>query len=319
MGLISFLTSIIVMLTLNTEVLANTKSNLNLANQDQSIKIYNIDHLQTLLKDILSKDKIIIKMLGKSVILTGSATGIDEVEKIEKIIHSYFNGEVKILNFIKITGSQQVMLRVRIGEVKQNLLINHQEGMNYDLYQKKGLIRTIAEPNLVAMTGQKAEFLAGGEFPVPVQQKDGNIAVKYKTHGIKMTFIPNILAANRIRINVEQQLSELIPNNQVAISGINLPHISSRRAKTTIELAPGQSFMIAGLVRDDQYNKTRNASELVISITPYLVNPVQNKDLNLPTDEIYQANQLEKDFIKAINKSVDESKLPSGPIGFIAE
>ena len=175
-----------------------------------------------------------------------------------------------------------------------------------DALREDGLLKILAEPTLVALTGQEAYFLAGGEFPVPVPQGLGTVAIEYKSFGVGLRFIPTVLAGNHINIKVAPEVSELDFANALQFQGFVVPGLSTRKAETTIELADGQSFAIAGLLREtvrdvlDKYpllgdlpvlgalfrsrNFQKSETELVIIATPHLVKPLDMKKQPLPTD-----------------------------------
>lgn len=186
-----------------------------------------------------------------------------------------------------------------------------------DALQADGLVSILAEPNLTATSGETASFLSGGEFPVPVAQNREQVTVEWKRFGVSLDFTPTVLAAGRISIKVRPEVSELSDRGAVTINNIKVPGIAVRRAETTVELASGQSFAIAGLFQNSASNDlkrfpwlgdipilgalfrstsfTRNESELVIIVTPYVVRPVSRAaDLRLPTDGLVFANQLEQ-------------------------
>jgi pilus assembly protein CpaC len=286
------------------------------------------DHLislKTAISSYFPREQIEIRILKNSLILSGAVSSLEVADKAEKLAREFVGENTNLLNFMKIRGAQQVMLRVRVGEVQREDLRQFDSSstsFNFDHMQRQGMVRMLAEPNLVAMSGERAEFLAGGEFPVPTVQKGGSIAVEYKSYGVKVGFTPLVLAPNRIRLSVEPEVSEINKNNPVAVEGYNIPSVTSRRAKTTVELAPGESFMIAGLIKDD-YKTKRSGTELVISVTPYLVDPMENKDLKLPADLGRVASPLEKKFVNKLKTNLGKANVDGtsleGPIGFIAE
>ncbi len=174
-----------------------------------------------------------------------------------------------------------------------------------DLAEGDGLVTTLAEPNLTALSGETASFLAGGEFPIPVSQQQGSVTIEYKQYGVGLAFTPIVLADGRISMRVRPEVSELSSEGSLRLNGFNVPALTTRRAETTVELGSGQSFMIAGLLRNSNTNNIDKApflgdlpilgalfrstsyrraqTELVIIVTPYLVRPVSNQ-LALPTD-----------------------------------
>lgn len=177
-----------------------------------------------------------------------------------------------------------------------------------DLLAEDNLIAILAEPNLTALSGETASFLAGGEFPVPVPDDDG-IAIEYKKFGVGLSFTPTVLGPNRISMRVNPEVSQLSNEGAVRIEEIQVPSLTTRRADTTVELASGQSFAIAGLLlnnsafdhsrvpglgdmpilgdlfKSDRFS--RQETELVIVVTPYIVKPIDDPTaVALPTDAV---------------------------------
>lgn len=164
-----------------------------------------------------------------------------------------------------------------------------------DALQRDGLVQVLAEPTLTTVTGRPAEFLAGGEFPVPVPLGDDNVGIEYKRFGVSLAFTPTILPNDRIAVEVAPEVSFLSDSARVRIESVSVPGLSVRRARTTVELASGQSFAIAGLFQRDisedidavpllanipvlgelfkSQRFQRRETELVILITPYLSDP----------------------------------------------
>ena len=174
-----------------------------------------------------------------------------------------------------------------------------------DLAEVDGLVTTLAEPNLTALSGETASFLAGGEFPIPVSQSLGSISIEYKQYGVGLAFTPIVLADGRISMRVRPEVSELSNEGSIKLNGFDVPALVTRRAETTVELGSGQSFMLAGLLRNNNTNSIdkapflgdlpilgalfrstsfrRQETELVIVVTPYLVKPVSGR-IALPND-----------------------------------
>jgi pilus assembly protein CpaC len=174
-----------------------------------------------------------------------------------------------------------------------------------DLAEKDGLVTILAEPNLTALSGETASFLAGGEFPIPISQSLGAVTIEYKQYGVGLAFTPIVLADGRISMRVRPEVSELSNEGAVKLNDFLVPALTTRRAETTVELGSGQSFMIAGLLRNSNTNDInkapflgdlpilgalfrstsyrRSETELVIIVTPYLVRPTSGQ-LALPTD-----------------------------------
>lgn len=174
-----------------------------------------------------------------------------------------------------------------------------------DLAARDGLVTILAEPNLTALSGETASFLAGGEFPIPVSQALDAITIEYKQYGVGLAFTPIVLADGRISMRVRPEVSELSNEGAVKLNDFLVPALTTRRAETTVELGSGQSLMIAGLLRNTNTNDInkapflgdlpilgalfrstnfrRSETELVIIVTPYLVRPVSNQ-LAMPTN-----------------------------------
>lgn len=185
-----------------------------------------------------------------------------------------------------------------------------------DLAEREGLVTTLAQPNLTALSGETAEFLAGGEFPIPLQAGLGATTVEYKNFGVSLAYAPTVLANGRISMRVRPEVSELSSQGAVTLNGFQIPALTIRRAETTIELGSGESFMIAGLLSSNANNtidKTpgvgdmpilgnlfrstefrRGETELVIVVTPYLVKPVNDREIVLPTDGYASPNAMEQ-------------------------
>lgn len=180
-----------------------------------------------------------------------------------------------------------------------NLLLNFGKagvGVNLSLLEGNGLARVLAAPTLVALSGQSASFLAGGEIPVPVPQGLGTVSIIYKPFGIGLSLTPTVLSDERIVLKVAPEASDLDYTNAVTLNGVSVPAITTRRADTTVELGDGESFAIGGLVSRTttsnvdkvpmlgdlpvlgaffkRQNFRRKETELVIIVTPRLVKPL---------------------------------------------
>lgn len=181
-------------------------------------------------------------------------------------------------------------------------------GILLEALESKGVVRTLAEPNLTALSGQEAKFLAGGEYPVPVSQEDGQISVEFKPFGVELNFIPRVIDKDLVNLELEAAVSALDPDNGIDLGAIRIDGFSRRETSTTVELRDGESFAIAGLLQDDfrdlngqvpwlgdipvlgalfrSAEYQRQQSELVIIITPHLVTPTRGEALALPTDRV---------------------------------
>jgi pilus assembly protein CpaC len=202
-----------------------------------------------------------------------------------------------------------------------------------DALERKGVVKTLAEPTLIALSGEKASFLAGGEFPVPVAQSNGDggngnggITVEFKPFGVSLAFTPTVLADGVINLVVEPEVSSIDPSASISVNGLVIPGLQTRRANTTLELRDGQSFAIAGLIRKDFQDTVRQfpilgsipiigslfrstsfqkqETELVIIVTPRLVQPMKADMVSLPTDRVRNPSELELFLMGRTDKAV---------------
>ena len=210
-----------------------------------------------------------------------------------------------------------------------------QFGVLIEALESKGVVRTLAEPNLIALSGQEAKFLAGGEYPVPVAQKDNVIAVQYKPFGIELNFTPRVVGDGIINLSLSAAVSSLDPTNGFTQNGFKIDAFKRREVSTTVEMRDGESFAIAGLLQDDfrdlnsqvpwlgdipilgtLFRSTeyqRSQSELVIIITPHLVTPTRGEALALPTDRIKIPTESELFLFGKV-----AGKTPRGAAGEVA-
>jgi len=183
--------------------------------------------------------------------------------------------------------------------------------------EQKGIARSLAEPNLVALSGDTASFLAGGEYPIPISGSFGQITVDYKKYGVGLAFTPTVLSNSLINLKIEPEVSQIDTNHTVTVTnGIAVPALIVRRASTTIELRDGQSFMIGGLLQSDNKNLIdqlpwlgsvpvlgtlfssksyqQNQTDLAIIVTPHLVRPARPGDLiKTPADDTVPPNDVD--------------------------
>ncbi|MHC1789955.1 type II and III secretion system protein family protein [Solidesulfovibrio sp.] len=204
-----------------------------------------------------------------------------------------------------------------------------------DMLKQNGLVKILAEPNLVCLNGQSAKFLAGGEIPVPVPSGLGTTSIEWKEFGVGLKFTPSVVSGDRISLQVNPEVSDLDYSRAIQIQGFTIPAIHTRRTSTTVELKNGQSFAVAGLLKEEardamdkypvlgdipvlgnlfkssQYQKDQ--SELVIIITAHLVKPLDKKSLVLPTDTAHEPDDLEFFLgIRRQEKGAPGAALPGG-------
>lgn len=188
-------------------------------------------------------------------------------------------------------------------------------GISIDALEQRGFARMLAEPNLVALSGNEARFLAGGEFPVPVIGDEGDISISFKPIGVSLNFVPIVLDDDLINLTLSAEVSAVDPTVSISTGGVSIPSFSVRRAETTVELRDGYSFAIAGLLQDDftdtvsqvpwlgdipvlgtlfrSVDYQRGQTELVVIVTAHLVTPVSESELAIPTDRVRIPNESE--------------------------
>jgi pilus assembly protein CpaC len=285
-------------------------------------------------------------------VLSGNVADAVEAAKAVALAKQY---GPDVLNQLRVRGPQQVMLEVRFVEASRNagkdLGVNWQAvgknftavsgtaslssghtpfgallgrvlsgGVDADVLvqalEERGLARRLAEPNLIAMSGEKANFLAGGEFPIPVAADQGRITVEYKKFGVGLTFTPTVLQNGVINLKIEPEVSQLDFTNTVRTASVAVPALIVRRASTMVELRDGQSFAIAGLLQSVNQETQqqlpwladvpilgalfrsasfeRKETDLAIIVTPRLVRPAKpGERLKTPLDPSLPANEFE--------------------------
>lgn len=257
--------------------------------------------------------------------------------------------DVRSKRFVALTGIAGALSPFPSGHVQFGTFIARilQNGTTADVIidalEEKGLARRLAEPNLVALSGDTASFLAGGEFPIPVAQTGGTtggdavITVEFKKFGVGLAFTPTVLADGQINLKIEPEVSDLDPSNSVFIgSGITVPGLVVRRASTTVELRDGQSFAIAGLLQTKHTKDNRqipwlgnvpvlgllfrsasyekHESDLVIIVTPRLVRPaVPGQKLLTPLDQSVASNDRDY-YLRGIQEIPKHYPAPYGHI-----
>jgi pilus assembly protein CpaC len=213
--------------------------------------------------------------------------------------------------------------------------------------EQDGLLHTLAEPNLTAISGETANFLAGGEFPIPVAQQLGTISVEFKKFGIGLAFTPVVMSEGRISLKVSTEVSELSNQGAVILSNITIPALKVRRAETVVELPSGGSLVMAGLLSDQSKQALsgypglkslpvlgtlfrsrdylKNETELVVLVTPYVVKPVSRQELAQPDDGFGWASDVNTDLLGQMNRVYGRNpeRAPvgrfDGDVGFIVE
>jgi len=218
-----------------------------------------------------------------------------------------------------------------------------------EAFERAGLLRVLAEPNLTAISGEAARFLAGGEFPVPVNSEDGQISVEFKPFGVGLAFTPVVLSGGRMSLKIATEVSELTSEGSIStgdtpirnadgtttvIRGITIPALQVRRAETTLEMSSGSSIVMAGLIQERTRHAVEgvpgvmntpvigslfrsrdfinNETELVVIVTPYLVRPTAPENLRTPADGFRNPSERESLLTGRLNSIYRPSRSESG-------
>jgi pilus assembly protein CpaC len=296
------------------------------------------------LQQILPGEAIEVRTANDGIVLSGIVSSIAKLDRALDLAERY--APARVSNLLQVGGEQQVMLKVRFAEMARSV----SKGLNAEIegvgaggsyfigsgnasgfggvsgafnignlalgvalaaLEDKGLVRTLAEPNLTTLSGQEATFFAGGEFPVPTEEDDenGGITIEFKPFGIELKFTPRVVDKDMINIEMNAAVSQLdAKNSREGIGGLLIPAFSRRETTTTVELRDGESFAIAGLLQDEFTDRVeqvpwlgdvpvlgalfrssqyqRNQTELVIIVTPHLVSPIRGDYYALPTDRV---------------------------------
>ncbi len=281
---------------------------LDLANRYAPDRVSNLMHVGGTQQVML---KVRFAEVQRSVVksLSGGLTFVDPGNFDGALGNGAFNGPNigdTELNFTPDFGGGQLSGVFEIGGIAFAALL--------EALESKNLVRTLAEPNLVALSGQEASFLAGGEYPIPVSDNDG-ITIEYRPFGVQLSFIPRVIDGGKINLELNAAVSAIDDSVTVTSNVVSVNAFSRREAQTTVEMMDGQSFAIAGLLQDDfsdaatqvpwlgdvpilgalfrSASYQRDQSELVIIITPHLVTPVSGEALALPTDRIRPPTESE--------------------------
>jgi pilus assembly protein CpaC len=302
------------------------------------------------LQQILPGEQIEVRTANDGIVLSGQVSSTAKLDRALDLANRYAPDRVS--NLMVVGGTQQVMLKVRFAEMQRSVgkalggslsiagtgtdgtIIAGGGGgvpgafggigvsfgvgdfafeVALEALEQKGMIRTLAEPNLIALSGQEAKFLAGGEYPIPVAQdsSDGGgstITVEFKPFGVELGFTPVVVDGDIINLTMSAAVSSIDPTITFQQDGLTILGFKRRETATTVEMRDGQSFAIAGLLQDDFQNLSnqvpwigdvpvlgalfrsadyqRAQTELVIIVTPHLVTPVSGAALAMPTDRV---------------------------------
>lgn len=348
------------------------------------------DSVQAALNQMLPKERLEARGMGDSIVLSGVASTDAAAAQAQMIARRFVPADANIVNMITVGSEQQVLIKVKVAEIQKTALkqlgstfdllsqnlgpfaldfsstagiasaigVLGFDGDNvdtsFDLLETQGLLRTLAEPNLLAVSGEPASMLAGGEYPVLAVSDDGDagtVSVEYKPFGVSLAFLPVVMGPGRIWLKVSTEVSALSAQNAVEVpfgdTTFTILGLQTRRANSTIELPSGGGIMIAGLLQDDiestingvpglmdlpilgtLFRSTefqRNETELVIIVSVILAKPTDPDLLAAPTDGFAPAHDLDRYFIGNLQniyvKRPPQAELPpegpKGPIGYI--
>jgi pilus assembly protein CpaC len=340
-----------------------------------------IEEFKERLQQILPGEHIEVRTANDGIVLSGSVSSTAKLDRALDLASRY--APDKVSNLLMVSGTQQVMLKVRFAEMQRSvskslsaslgvrggsnvgvigasgtILNNIGNGTNnqtapgtrgalglgftagslefgvlLEALESKGVVRTLAEPNLTALSGQEAKFLAGGEYPIPVTGQNGAITIEYKPFGVELNFTPTVVDGNTINLVINAAVSSIDTATSITTNGITVDAFKRRETSTTVEMRDGESFAIAGLLQDDftdlngqvpwlgdvpilgalfrSADYQRKQSELVIIVTPHLVNPVRGDTLALPTDRILLPSEAD---LFLFGKTAGKQKGASGEV-----
>jgi len=329
---------------------------------------HDLSRLRSSLRQLAPGERVAAESVDGNLVLNGVVSDAGKADKVRALAAS-IAGEVKgaqVINRMTVATPNQVNLQVRIAEVNVTKL--NEIGVNWtkigsslsflttnpvtiaaettnslrvgkltgeaatatlSALEREGFITNLAQPNLTAMSGQTASFLAGGEFPVPISGSSSStggfptITVEFKSFGVSLAFTPTVIDANHLNLRVRPEVSALSTIGQVSVpltntATVTIPALTVRRAETSVELGSGESFALAGLLqhnseqdvskvpwigdipilgavfRSDRFQ--RNETDLVVIVTPYLVQPSQTR-LAAPTDGLQLPNDAQRVFL----------------------
>jgi pilus assembly protein CpaC len=341
---------------------------------------------------VLPDEDIRAEGIGDGVMLSGGVANAEEAQRAIDIVARLVGGQDKVVNGLTIRGRDQVMLKVTVAEVQRSIIkqlgINLNGTVGYgttvlnfntdnpfsangqplsntflsgqfksvtaklQAMERAGVLRTLAEPNLTAISGESATFMAGGEFPLLggyncTQGVAGgattcNPSVEFKKFGVALNFTPVVLGEGRISLKVMSEVSEVTSENELVIAQANaqsavIPGIKTRRAETTVEIPSGGSLAMAGMIQEQTKQQINglpglmqvpvlgalfrsrdyinNTTELMVIVTPYVVHPVHRKDLSLPDDGFADASDPATVLLGRLNRiyGVAGQPEPHGP------
>ncbi len=337
-----------------------------------------LNGLRAALRQLFPESDIHIEGVGDGVMLSGTASSPAESQQAYDLAVRLVGDSVKVVNGITVRGRDQVMLKVTVAEVSRNVIkqlgvnfngslgygssvINFQNNNPFSAYgqslngnflsgqwrgvtatlqamDRAGVIRTLAEPNLTAVSGESATFVAGGQFPIPSGLQCNTTTnpptcqpnIDYKKFGVSLTFTPVVLSEGRISMKVLTEVSYLSTDNSMTLqmpgstTSLTVPSILTRRSDTTVEIPSGGALAMAGMLQQQTKQQINGLpglmqlpilgalfrsrdylnqqTELMILVTPYIVHPVAPKDLSRPDDGFADPSDPSSILIGSLNR-----------------
>ncbi|MEI6558171.1 MAG: type II and III secretion system protein family protein [Rhodospirillaceae bacterium] len=347
--------------------------------------------LRGALTQLVPGTDIRVVTLGQDLVVSGDVPSAAAADTVRQLVRRFVDKDDSLVNMLKVTGSQQVVIRVKVAEVRRT--VTKRLGLDFsdtgsrfrlglaggtttsvnpisaiantftdrfavgalnwggnqfrsaiEALEENGLIKVLAEPNLTAVSGEPASFLAGGEFPVPTgRDQNNNVTISFRPFGVSLVFTPVVLGNGRINLRIGTEVSELSTQGAIVLDSISIPALEVRRAQTTVEIPSGGSLMLGGLLRNDVQSTVRglpglkdvpilgslfrsnnflsNETELVVIATPYIVRPAAAAAMTAPTDGFAPPTDLDRYFLNSLYARYGAgSKAPprsERPVGYI--
>ncbi len=351
------------------------------------------------LRQVLPDENAIqVEAVNDSLYLSGTVRNDAAVKSARTLARRYVGGDDNLVNLLRISNDQQVLLHVKVAEIQRTVLKELGVGLqttrplsltsskqtvtgsttgtvglfdsvtapvfgsatvlgigtlitSLSILENQGLIRTLVEPNLTAVSGETATMLAGGEVPVPISQTTGQVTIEYKPYGVLLNFTPTVLDPGRLSLKMSTEVSAIDNNNKIAISStISVPAFKVRRAGSTVELPSGGSIMIAGLLQNDITSNIaglpglmdlpvlgalfrsnsfqRNETELVVILSAYVVQPLERQGaLSTPSDGFAPSSDIKRFLFGRLQdiytkRGREAPAIPAplqGPYGYIVQ
>ena len=358
------------------------------------------DTAKNTIKSLIPNSDIGVTAVNNHLFLTGNVRSAQISENARIIASRFVPDGGEVINMLAVIENQQVLLQVRVAEIKRDVLkelgvgfqdpdtLNVAAGTGLttlssgdfnsrlssispfqanpflnqllqfapntgdtltlviNALERHGLVKTLAEPNLTTVSGEPANFLAGGEIPIPVAAQDGQITISQEPFGVSLGFTPVVLNSGRISLRIFTEVSSLSNEGAITLQNIQVPALDVRRAETTVELPSGGSIMVAGLLQEKEINGilgvpglkdlpilgplfrnnfiSKVDTEIIIAVTCYLVRPVSPKTIKIPTEGIIPASDYDLYMLGRLHGvyTGDEKMAKAslkGPFGYILE